>query len=183
MGAPCSRPRRCRGSEVDPGDKIALVVSDVRKLLPAVALSPGIPEEGSENCGCYAALQGCVNLRPPPGEAVAVAPVPPAIVAGCCSVEALKNFFCCVCRPRRKMLHRPLSSWRWRLSREVQLPLHSQGGRGLRSFLGRVLPCPPGVSEGAAVRRTCRCSRRVAHLRRTRCGPNSSGCLRRVERR
>ena len=81
---------------MDPGDEVAIVVREVRKLLPAVALSPRIPEEGSEDCGCYAALQSCVDLRPPPGEAVAVAPFPPAIVAGCCSVEALEDFFCCV---------------------------------------------------------------------------------------
>ena len=35
-----SRPRRRRGGEVDPSDEVAIVVCEVRELLPAVALSP-----------------------------------------------------------------------------------------------------------------------------------------------
>ena len=79
---------------MDPGGEIALVVCEVRETLPAVALSPCVAEERSEDRSCDAALQPAV-LSPPAGEAMAIPPVPPAVVPGCRPVEALEDFFCC----------------------------------------------------------------------------------------
>ena len=86
---PSSRARKRRGREVDPCDEIALVVCEMGKLLAAVAKLPGVPKQGPENCCGHPALKGGINLRPPAGEAVAVAPVAPAVVASCCPVELL----------------------------------------------------------------------------------------------
>ena len=81
---------------MDPGDEIALVVCEVRELLPAVALPPCVCEERAEDGCCDAALRRGVDLCAPSGEAVAIPPVPSAIAPRCCSVESLENFFRCV---------------------------------------------------------------------------------------